>query len=130
MARAGQGGAAKQFPRMARVSELCREIVADELERIDDDRLPLVTITYVEIDPDLRHGRVFWSSLGEEDQELIEEVLEEHRRELQRAIGLQARLKRTPELSFRIDPVVATSTRIEEILRKEAERHRAVETDE
>ncbi len=104
---------------MARVSELCREIIADELERIGDDRLPLVTVTHVEIDPDLRHGRVFYSSLGP-GEELVVEVLGEHRAHLQGAIARQARLKRTPELVFRLDPVIVTSARIEELLRHEA----------
>ncbi len=110
---------APKFSRMERVGELCREIIADELERIADDRLPLVTVTHVEIDPDLRHGRVFYSSLGI-DEELVREVLDEHRVELQSAIARQARLKRTPELSFRLDPVIVTSARIEELLREES----------
>ncbi len=122
MARPREGqGSARKFPRMARVSELCREIIADELERIGDDRLPLVTVTHVEIDPDLRHGRVFYSSLGP-GEELVSEVLLEHRADLQRAIALQARLKRTPELTFRIDPVIVSSARIEELIRNEADK--------
>ncbi len=114
---------------MARVGELCREIVADELERIDDDRLPLVTVTHVEIEPDLRHGKVFWSSIGEEDEAVIAEVLEEHRAQFQRAIARQARLKRTPELSFLLDPVVAKTNRIEELLAREVESVRHLDAD-
>ncbi|MBI1843370.1 MAG: 30S ribosome-binding factor RbfA [Actinobacteria bacterium] len=115
---------------MARVGELCREIIADELERIADERLPLVTVTHVEIDPDLRHGKVFWSSLGEDDEAVVAEVLDEHRADLQRAIARQARLKRTPELSFRLDPVVANSRRIEELLRHEAESGRPIQPEQ
>lgn len=131
MAKFKEGhGSAKQFPRMARVSELCREIIAEELERLSDDRLPFVTVTHVEIDPDLRHGRVFWSSLGSDDESAsVSEVLEEHRRRLQGAIARQARLKRTPELSFRLDPMVASSSRIDELLRDERERRHKGETD-
>ena len=36
---------APQYPRTARLNELLREIVAEELERIDDERLELVAIT-------------------------------------------------------------------------------------
>ena len=131
MARPEDGrGGARRFPRMARVGELCREIIADELERIADERLPLVTVTHVEIDPDLRHGKVFWSSLGEDDEAVVAEVLDEHRADLQRAIARQARLKRTPELSFRLDPVVATGNRIEELLRQEAEGGRPTQLEQ
>ena len=102
--------------RMARVSELCREILADELERLDDDRLLLVTITHVDVDPDLRHARVDFSSLGEGEEEAAE-ALSEHRVRLQKAIARQARLKRTPELRFEVDRMIEYSQRIEELLR-------------
>lgn len=105
-----------RYPRMARVNELCREIVADELERLDDDRLELVTITHVGVDPDLRHATVEFSRLGEEEG-VAAAALAEHRPRLQAAIGRQARLKRTPELSFRVDEVIRSGARIEQLLR-------------
>ena len=108
-----------RYPRTARVNELCREILADELERVDDDRLHLVTITHVDVDPDLRHARVEFSSLGEGEEEAAEALLE-HRGRLQGAIGRQARLKRTPELRFVVDTVIARGARIEELLREGA----------
>ena len=106
-----------RYPRMARVNELCREIVAEELERLDDERLDLVTITHVGVDPDLRRATVEFSRLGEEEGEAAE-ALADHRTRLQAAIGRQARLKRTPELSFRVDQVIHTSARIEQLLRE------------
>ena len=45
-------------PRTARLGELLREIVAEELERIDDQRLELVSITSVEVDADLNRAIV------------------------------------------------------------------------
>jgi ribosome-binding factor A len=108
----------RQYPRTARVNELCREILADELERVDDDRLVLVTITHVSVDPDLRRAVVEFSSLGEAEDE-AKEALEENRVRLQRAIGTQARLKRTPELRFSVDSVIARGARIEELLRED-----------
>jgi ribosome-binding factor A len=105
-----------RYPRTARVNELCREILAEELERLDDDRLQLVTITHVDVDPDLRHARVEFSSLGEGEDEAIE-AFGEYRVKLQAAIGRQARLKRTPELRFVVDEVIERGARIEELLR-------------
>jgi ribosome-binding factor A len=107
-----------RYPRSARVNELVREILGDALERIDDDRLVLVTITNVRVDPDLRAALVEVSSLGE-DEELALEALVEHRVKLQSAIAKQARLKRTPELRFGIDKVIETGARIEGLLREE-----------
>ena len=106
----------RDYPRTARLNELVREILADELERIDDDRLQLVTITHVHVDPDLRRAAVDFTSLGEAEEEAAE-VLMELRPRLQAAIGRQARLKRTPELRFEVDKVIETGARIEELLR-------------
>ena len=111
----------RQYPRTARVNELCREILGDELERIDDDRLQLVTVTHVAVDPDLRHAVVEFSSLGEGEDEAAE-ALVEHRKRLQAAIARQARLKRTPELRFELDTVIARGARIEELLREDPDR--------
>jgi ribosome-binding factor A len=111
----------RRYPRTARVNELCREILGDELERIDDDRLNLVTVTHVSVEPDLRHALVEFSSLGEGEDEAAE-ALAEHRIRLQSAIARQARLKRTPELRFEVDSVIARGARIEELLREDPDR--------
>jgi ribosome-binding factor A len=100
---------------MVRVNELIHEILADELELIEDERLELVTVTHVEVDPDLRRAVVDISSLGEAEESALE-GLSEHRVRLQSAIGRQARLKRTPELRFQIDAVIDYAARIEQVL--------------
>ena len=116
--RRRHGGSARDFPRTARINELLREIVADELERIDDDRLELLTVTGIETEPDLRHARVWYDSLqGEEGDAEVLEALGELRTRLQAAIGRQARLKRVPELQFAPDPAVRSGERIEAVLR-------------
>lgn len=122
MARARHGNP-RPYARTARVNELVQEIVAEELERIDDERLDLVTVTHVSVDPDLRRATVEWSRLGQREEE-AGAALAEHRVRLQAAVARQARLKRTPELSFRTDTVIAYGARIEELLRDDASRHR------
>ena len=39
----------RKFPRTARINESLREVLAETLEGIDDDRLELVTVTAVEV---------------------------------------------------------------------------------
>jgi ribosome-binding factor A len=114
----GRNSNPRQYPRTARLNELCREILADELTRIDDPRLELVTVIHVDVDPDLSRATVDVSSLGEDEEGALE-ALGEQRAALQRAIGRQARMKRTPELSFRRDEVIARAARIEELLARE-----------
>ena len=115
MTRRPNHGASRQYPRTARLNELLREIVADELERLDDDRLQLLTVTSVDIEADLGRAEVFYDSLaGEEGDDEVLEALGEVRWKLQRAIGRQARMKRTPELTFAPDPAVRAGARIDE----------------
>ena len=62
----------RDYPRMARVNALLQEIIGDELERIDDERLELVTVTAVDCESDLRRAVVQFDSLrGAEDDEAV-----------------------------------------------------------
>ncbi len=109
----------RQYPRVARVNELLREILGDELERLDEDDLVLVTVTGVDCDPDLRHAKVYFDGPdGADGDPIVAEALEGVRKVLQRAIANQARLKRTPELRFLPDPAVRAGEHIDEVLRK------------
>ena len=106
-------GAQRRYPRTARLNKVVQEVIADQLERIDDERIELLTVTGVEVEPDLRHATVWLSTLSPTG----EEVLGKNRARLQSAIGRQMRLKRTPELRFRADPAVQSGERVEDILR-------------
>jgi ribosome-binding factor A len=117
MSQRSNRGGARQYPRTARLNELLREILGEELERIDDERLEMVTITGVDIEGDLRRAAVFYDSLeGEDGDEEVLEAFGEVRWRLQGAIGRQARIKHTPELTFAPDPAVRAGSRIEELL--------------
>ena len=109
---------ARDYPRTARLNELLREILAEELDRLDDERLALLTIISVSIEADLRHAVVFYDCLdGEAGDEQALTALSEARVRLQAAVGRQARMKRTPELSFEPDPAIRSGLRIDAILR-------------
>jgi ribosome-binding factor A len=105
----------RRDPRTARLNRLLREIIATELERLSglDDELPLLTVTHVEVESDLRHATVLFATMDT----AVEEALGELRPHLQAAIARQVRMKRTPLLSFAADPAVSSGQRVEEILR-------------
>jgi ribosome-binding factor A len=109
-------GGSHRYPRSARVNEILREVLADQLERLEDidARLGLLTITAVECEPDLRHATVLFSSMSEAEEEALGDV----RVRLQAAISAQVRLKRTPQLRFAADPAISAGERVEEILRR------------
>lgn len=106
------------YPRTARLNELVRQIVAEEVERLDDERLELATIVAVDVEADLHAATVYVTGVGGPDEDAaVAAVLADHRRALQAAIGRQARFRRTPELTFVPDEVTRSADRIESILR-------------
>lgn len=103
--------------RTARVDELLREEISAIVAReVDDPRVGFVTITGVEVTPDLRHATVWVSIIGPEQE----------RRQSMRALSGampfvrgrlgRLRLKRIPELHAREDDTSQRGTRILRIL--------------
>jgi ribosome-binding factor A len=119
------------YPRSARLGETLREVIADELVRIDDERLEFVTITRVDVDPEMNRGIVHFDSLsGEDGDDPIIAAFTDHRKRLQSAIAKQVRAKKTPILSFRPDDVIRSAERIEKILRENPSPSREVTVNE
>ncbi|MEY2402877.1 MAG: ribosome-binding factor [Acidimicrobiaceae bacterium] len=115
---AGRPGNQRRYPRTARLKELLLQIVAEEIERINDERLDLVTVMSVDVEPDLRHATIYVETpSGVERDEEVLAALHEHRIRLQASIAKQARIKRTPLLAFRADLVERSAGRLEDLLR-------------
>lgn len=129
--RRASNSSTHRYPREARLNEILREVIADELTKIDDERLEFVTVTAVDVDAELNRGIVFYDSLaGESGDDTILEVLEEHRRRIQSSIGRQVRAKKTPVLEFRPDNVIRAAERIDEVLRADRERRERMTRDD
>ena len=110
----------RRVARTARLSETLREVIADELAKIDDDRLGFVTITSVDVDSEMNRGIVFYDSMqGNDGDELILEAFSDHRKRLQSVIADQVRARRTPVLQFRPDDAIRAAQRIDEVLRQD-----------
>jgi ribosome-binding factor A len=105
------------------VGATLQEIIAEELVRIDDERLTFVTVTGIDVDPELNRAIVFFDSLtDEEGDEEILEAFGQHRIRLQASIAKQIRAKKTPILDFRPDMAIRSAARIDEILRSDQAR--------
>lgn len=121
--RSARGSGGHKYPRSARVGETLREIIAEELVRIDDDRLAFVTVTGIEVDNELNRAHVYFDSLaGEEGDTEIIEALTEYRARLQSSIAKQIRAKKTPILDFQPDIALRSAERIDDILREDRQR--------
>jgi ribosome-binding factor A len=109
-------GSARRYPRTARINEVVRESLAEELERMSDPRLSMVTVTGVAVSRDLRYAKVYYAALGRHDEE-TEVALRKAAPHLRGVLGRQVRLKYLPELEFVLDPAIEQGQRVEEILR-------------
>lgn len=98
--------------------------IQEELGRIlakglKDPRVGFVTITGVELSPDLRHGKVFYSVLGsEEEKRATGEGLKAASGFLKREAARALSLRHVPELRFVYDDSAERGARIEELLRE------------
>ena len=105
--------------RMRRVDEAVREVLSDALQGSDlkDPRIGFVTVTDVKTSADLRHARVYVTVLGDAEQrERSMAGLQSAHGVLQRRVGRQLRMKRTPTLEFRYDETTDRAMRMEELL--------------
>lgn len=114
----------RRYPRVARVNEVVREVIGEELERLSDPRLELVTVTGVDVKADLRNATVYYSTFRRSDEELedVERALVSVSPLLRQRIGQQVRLKSTPAITFVLDPAIVAGERIDDLLRDDAER--------
>ncbi|HEX5097573.1 MAG TPA: 30S ribosome-binding factor RbfA [Acidimicrobiia bacterium] len=114
----------RQYPRTARLNESLLHVLADELERMSDPRLELVTLTGVDVSRDLAHARVYYSTLALETTEHTDDLADNVAAGLaaatphfRSAVGRQLRIRQVPALDFRVDPGIVAGQRVEEILR-------------
>jgi ribosome-binding factor A len=104
--------------RTERLSEEIREevalLIASELK---DPRIGFVTVTRVEVTPDLRTARIYVGVLGTEKQRTTSLAgLKQGAGFLRRALGRTLRLRYTPELLFQYDEGLEASDRVAKLL--------------
>jgi ribosome-binding factor A len=105
--------------RPERVAEEFREVLAEEIPRLKDPRVGFVTVTRVEVSPDLRRATIFYKVMGKDrDHRATRAGLQSARSHLRGVLGQQVRLKFTPELEFQEDVGLAQVERVTELLRQ------------
>jgi ribosome-binding factor A len=111
-----------QSPRPERVADQIRGELGQLLARdVHDPGIGFVTITRVQVTPDLQQARVYYTALGPagEDEKTRRNTARALARAmpfLRRQIGSRLRLKRVPELTFAYDESIAGQDRIEQLL--------------
>ncbi len=104
--------------KQARVGGRIRQILSELLLReVSDPRLIGITITDVELDPELMYARVKVNALGEEER--AEEVLfalGHAKGFLRREVAKRVRLRKAPELTFVWDASLERGERLNKII--------------
>ncbi len=96
---------AKSNRRIEQVNDFLRNEVATIIrEERDELRLGLVSVTEVETSADLRHAKVYISTLGgERERDAAVAVLRRHSSHLRRLLAPRITFRSVPELDFRPD---------------------------
>jgi ribosome-binding factor A len=102
-----------------------RELARLLAEGLKDPRIGFVTVTGVEVSPDLREANVFYSCYGTEaEQKATRQGLQSARTFLQHATAQALQLRNTPHLHFRFDGSVAEGDKIERLIKSVHEHDR------
>ncbi|MCO5178090.1 MAG: 30S ribosome-binding factor RbfA [Thermomicrobiales bacterium] len=104
--------------RQERVADLIRDEVSLIIQHeMSDPRLGMVSITHVEMSPDLRYARLFASVYGtEEEQRNSLVALNNASGFIRRTLAPRLRMRSIPEISFRLDRSMAHAESIARIL--------------
>ena len=107
----------RKTKRTSRVGETIRDALVEVFRRdLKDDRLMMISVTGVEISPDLHLARVFVSGLKDEETKQIVKDLNAQRGRVRHFLGQRIRLRVTPDLDFRYDETPSRASRIEDLL--------------
>lgn len=106
--------------RVRRVEELVREIISEKLIRdLDIPNIGRLSLTRVEMTPDLRFAKVYFSMFGtDEEKEQLFANVKSHKKEIRWLLGGELDLKFVPELHFLIDESMEKAARINELIRE------------
>lgn len=127
--------------RKKRVAEQLLSFVAGYLRRMGDPRFEWLTLTDIDMSPDLKTAWIYWSVLSsdpssqassypkESEIHSIEHALVGATPLLKRGVGQELRLRYTPNLVFKYDSSSINGSRIEQLLR-EARQGTAQEVEE
>jgi ribosome-binding factor A len=105
--------------RKEKINELLRDVISEIVRReIKDPRIGFLSVTDVEVAPDLSSARVFVSVMGDDAQQKDSlAVLQRARGFLRTELARRVRtLRHIPELIFKLDTSLQTGARVFELL--------------
>ena len=104
--------------RARRLAQRIQVIAAETIERrVKDPRLGFVTITEARVTPDLREATIFYTVYGDAEARVASAAaLESAKGVVRSAVGRETQVRFTPTITFLVDEVPETSSRIDELI--------------
>ena len=109
--------------RKERVTELLQGFLSKNLSTMRDPRLSNVTVNEIDLSPDLRHAKLYWTFLLDTDLKNKEAVKKETQKALDGSVGFLRKkiateldLRYVPDLHFKYDLAAETGARMDKIL--------------
>ena len=105
--------------RSQRVAELLRERLAlILLHKCDDPRLQELTLTQVEMSPDLKQARIFYVTHPNADATLVHQALDKAMGFIKREVARENMFRLMPEIIFLPDQGLDRVEKLEQLLRQ------------
>jgi len=120
-----------QFRRTDRLNEQLRqEIILLLRDEVRDPRVALATVTAVQTSPELDHAKVYFTTLGDDDERKeVQAGLRSAAPFVRRELGKRLHIRRIPELHFEVDRVHEEAQRIERLLHEALPRDASADGD-
>jgi ribosome-binding factor A len=107
------------YKRSQRVGDLLREEIADIIMyKLKDPRIGFVTVTGIDMSPDLKSARVFVSILKEEERDITLEVLNSSKNFFRSILAKRLKMKFIPHVEFRLDTSIEYGYKIDKLLKE------------
>lgn len=103
--------------RTTRIAELVQRELGSYLHTRYKDEAVTITVAGVQVAPDLRTGKIFFSVIG--DESVVDDRfrwLVRHRAEIRRELARRVQIKHAPDWVFQLDQTVQRGNRVLDML--------------
>ena len=99
--------------------QILKEIAFLLSQKVRDPRVQGVTLTGIHLSDDLKHGRVYYSVIGDkEDIVRAQSGLDSAKGYIKREIGVRIDLRYMPDIVFEHDPTLEMGNQMEKLFQK------------
>lgn len=108
----------KDYPRSRRIAEQIQRELSEIIRlELKDPRVGMITLTDVEVTPDIEHAKIFFTRLGDvADQESVTHALQHAAGFLRTELAHRMRLRAVPQLRFEYDESVERGVRLSNLI--------------